>query len=152
MKKSVKKQTIINVYPMLNDASLGKMEVVDRFVFIKALRPLKKIYTEYSDFREDAVNRLKPENYEKIVENVQRFNQMGQEEREAALKDKEITDALQANGEFNLNIEMCFRDELAREIELEIAPLSEDAFGKLMESNQQWNAGQIIELQDLLCE
>lgn len=152
MKKSVKKQTIINVYQVLNDASLGKMEVTDRFAFIKALRPIKQIYTEFNDFREDAVSRLKPENYEKIVENVQKFNQMSQEEREDALKDKEFAASLQANGEFNLNVEMCFRDELAKDIELEFAPLSEEAFGKLMESNQQWNAGQIIELQDLLCE
>lgn len=152
MKKSVKKQTIINVYPVLDASSLGKMEVTDRFAYIKALRPIKQIYTEFNDFREDAINRLKPENYDKIVDNVQKFNQMNQEEREEALKDKEFADALQANGEFNLNVEMCFRDELAKDIDLEFAPLSEDAFGKLMESNPQWNAGQIIELQDLLCE
>lgn len=152
MKKNVKIQTIVNVYPVLDKASLGKMEVTDRFAFIKALRPMKKANADFSDFREDAVARLKPEDYDKIAEEVQKFNSMNEEEREAALHNEETLNALKANGEFNMNIEKCLRDELDKEVELEFAPLSEDAFGKLMESNSNWEAGFVMTLEDILCD
>lgn len=151
MKKTVKKETIVNMYQTLDNATLGKMETADRFVFIKALRPLKKVTTDFNDFKEDAVKRLKPEDYDAIAEKVQKFNGMSREDKESALSDKEYADALKANGEFNLNIDKCLREELDKEVELEFAPLSEDAFGKLMESNTSWNAGVIMALEDLLC-
>lgn len=151
MKKTVKKETIVNIYQALDNATLGKMETADRFVFIKALRPLKKVIVDFNDFKEDAVKRLKPENYDTIAEKVQKFNGMSREDKEAAINDKEYADALKANGEFNLNIDKCLREELDKEVELEFAPLSEDAFGKLMESNTEWNAGVIMAIEDLLC-
>lgn len=151
MKKNVKIQTIVEQYPTLDKASIGKMDVADRFVFIKALRPMKKISDDFNAFREDAVNRLKPENYDKIVETVSKFNSMDYAAMVDAMADKDVADALRANGEFNSNIDKCLRDELEKEVELEFAPLSEDAFGKLMDSNSNWQAGVIMAIEDILC-
>lgn len=148
--KKAKIQEIVNLYQMLDNAALSKMEVTDRFAFIKILRPLKKISEEFNSFREDAVKRLRPENYDEVAETIQKFNGMTREERAEALTDKAVQDALRANGEFNINIDKCLQDELDKEVELDYTPLSESAFGKLMESNEKWNAGEIIKLEDLI--
>lgn len=148
----MKLSNIIEVYPIIDKAILSKMEITDRFIVIKTLRSIKKIVDDFNSFREDSVNRLKPENYDKVVEIIQRFNTMNEEEKQEAFKDEEIVNALTINGKFNQDIELCFQSELSKEIDLDIKYLSEDAFSKLIESNSDWKAGDIMKCEDLLCK
>lgn len=152
MKKKTGIKAVVNVYDVLDNATLGKLEVPERFTYIKALHALKKINGDFNDFREDAVKRLKPEDYDAIAEKVGKFNKMKPEEKEAALNDSAMTAALDANGEFMRQLNECLGDELDKEVEVEFAPLSEEAFGRLMESNGAWTAGTIMAAQELLCE
>lgn len=74
------------------------------------------------------------------------------QERDAAIEDTATREALEANYKFNTEVSECVKDELGKEVELEFAPLSEDAFGRLMESNPDWALGLIAELEDVLTE
>lgn len=150
-KKTISNERIINAYRTLDAAKLAKMEVADRFTLIKALRPMKKVSAEFDDFREDAIKRLKPENYGEIAEAVNRFNEMSQEEREAAISEKKYADALKANLEFNNSMNDCLKEELTKETELDFATLPEEAFGKLLDSNPEWTLGIAMELEEILC-
>lgn len=150
-KKTISNERIINAYRTLDAAKLAKMEVADRFTLIKALRPMKKVSAEFDDFREDAIKKLKPENYGEIAEAVNRFNEMSQEEREAAISEKKYADALKANLEFNNSMNDCLKEELTKETELDFATLPEEAFGKLLDSNPEWTLGIAMELEEILC-
>lgn len=150
-KKTISNERIINAYRTLDAAKLAKMEVADRFTLIKALRPMKKVSAEFDDFREDAIKRLKPENYGEIAEAVNRFNEMSQEEREAAISEKKYADALKANLDFNNSMNDCLKEELTKETELDFATLPEEAFGKLLDSNPEWTLGIAMELEEILC-
>ena len=52
---------ITNIFAVLNEAKLTKMEDADKFKVIKALRAIKPIAKGYEDFVEDAKNKLKGE-------------------------------------------------------------------------------------------
>lgn len=153
MKKNITIERVINVYKALDGAKMSKLETSDRYLLIRALRPMRRIDADFAEFREDAVKRLRPDNYDDIAAKVNKFNALKTvEEREAAIEDTATREALEANYKFNTEVSECVKDELGREVELEFAPLSEDAFGKLMESNPDWALGLIAEIEDVLTE
>lgn len=153
MKKNITIERVINVYKALDGAKMSKLETPDRYLLIRALRPMRRIDADFAEFREDAVKRLRPDNYDDIAAKVNKFNTLKTvQEREAAIEDTATREALEANYKFNTEVSECVKDELAKEVELEFAPLSEDAFGKLMESNPDWALGLIAEIEDVLTE
>ena len=138
---------VANVYPLLDKAKYTKMENADRKALIKAMRPLKKVS---ADFREDAIKRLRPENFDKIAELIDKFNTLPQEERKVAIADPEYQKAFKVNGEYNTAINDCLSEEFDKEIELDFTPLTEDAVDRLLDSNTDWTVGQAMAVEELL--
>ena len=149
MKTTIEK--VANVYPLLDKAKYTKMENADRKALIKAMRPMKKTAADFNDFREDAIKRLRPENFDKIAELIDKFNTLSQEERKAAIADPEYQKALKVNGEYNTAINDCLSEEFDKEIELDFTPLTEDAVDRLLDSNTDWTIGQAMAVEELLC-
>lgn len=52
---------------------------------------------------------------------------------------------------YNADVARCIGEEASREQELEFEPLTEEAFGRLLDSNDL-DISTIIVLQDVLCE
>lgn len=142
---------VANIYPILDKAKYSKMDNADRKALIKAMRPMKKVAEEYNDFREGAVKRLRPENFDKVAELIDRFNSLSQEERKAAIADPEYQEAFKVNGEYNNAINDCLKDEFDKEIELDFTPLTEDAVDRLLDSNTDWTLGLAMAVEELLC-
>ena len=116
---------ITNVYAILNEAKLTKMEDADKFKVIKALRVIKPIAKGYEDFVEDAKNKLKDEKYEDMSNKAQDWNKANQNKKRSSLTEAE------------------------KEVEVEFEKLSEDAFCKLVSSND-WTCSQILSLSDFI--
>lgn len=145
---------ITNIYAVLNEAKLTKMEDADKFKVIKALRAIKPIAKGYEDFVEDAKNKLKGEDYDKMSEKAQAWNKDNQGKKVGELTQEEIDNLNTINtyfAEYNKRVENCLKEEAEKEVELTFDKLNEDAFGKLVASND-WTCGQIMALSDVIAE
>lgn len=121
---SVKKTTdsIVTAFRAVNNAKIGKMEDSEKFAFIKAVRQLKKVASEFDENLKDAQERLKPEGFNAMASKVQSNESLTAEESAALAK-------------YNCDIDACLKEELEKEVELTFEPLSEDAIGRFIASN-----------------
>lgn len=143
---------ITNVYAILNEAKLTKMEDADKFKVIKALRVIKPIAKGYEDFVEDAKNKLKDEKYEDMSNKAQDWNKANKGKKANELSQDDIDTLNDINSyfaDYNKRIEECLKEEAEKEVEVEFEKLSEDAFCKLVSSND-WTCSQILSLSDVI--
>lgn len=150
MKQNLKTAAINEVYTLLDAAKYTKMEAADRRALVKAMRPLKKVYTDFNDFREDAIKRLRPDNYEEVARLVDEFNGLSADARNAAVADPKYASAIKAFNDFQTNISECLREEVAKEHELDYEPLTDEAIDRLLDSNAEWTVGQAMLVQDVI--
>lgn len=127
---------IVTAFRLINPAKLTKMENTERFALILAIRQLKKVNADFEDFLKDAQERLKPEDFDKIVSKVQAREELTPEE--SAIINK-----------YNRDVEDCVKDELDKEVELTFEPLSEDALGRFIASND-FSVNEILAIEDVI--
>ena len=154
MKKTVKTSEILSVYQIVGNAKYGKMSDEDKIKVWKIARLLKPVAMKFEDDRKDAFENLKPEDcdFDGRLAKAQEYERL--------VKAKQPTIDVMTTAEYDAFIEV-FKDynklvgealkELAdKEVELDFEPLSEDAFGKLMASNE-WSVAQAMEAGDFIC-
>ena len=143
---------ITNIYAVLNEAKLTKMDDADKFKVIKALRVIKPIAKGYEDFIEEAKNKLKGDDHDKMTEKAQAWNKDNQGKKVGELTQEQIDELNTINtyfAEYNKRVETCLKEEAEKEVELTFDKLSEEAFCKLVASND-WTCGQILSLSDFI--
>jgi hypothetical protein len=136
-----------NAYTLLNAAKLSKMENADKYTVIKAIRVIKPIVTAYEDFVKDAQDRLKGEDHDVIIEKAQQWQREGEK---TSLTIEERTAINEYLNDYNKRVMECVQTEAEKEHELAIEHLTEESFGKFMESNEAWEVKDILLLQDVL--
>lgn len=134
MKK--KTETILAIYNVLKDAKLTKMEDSDKYAIIKILRRLRPITEDFEAFKKDASERLKPENWLDIVAKVQQWRREGEN---TTLTEDERRSINLAIVNYEREVQECISEELNWEVDIDIPVLTEEAFEKLMASND-WEA------------
>ena len=145
---------ITNIYVVLNEAKLTKMDDADKFKVIKILRVIKPVAKGYEDFVEDVKNKLKADDHDKMTEKAQAWNKDNQGKKVNELTQEQIDELNTINtyfAEYNKRVENCLKEESEKEVELTIDKLSEEAFSKLVASND-WTCGQIMALSDAVAE
>ena len=153
--KDMKVIDIVNAYNVLNAAKLAKMQDADKFTVIRAMRALKPIQTDYEAAVKDAQERLKPEDFDALQKKAADWN--------ATHKDKKLTDLTPeeratldginaAYRDYTAKVEECVKDLAEKEVSASYARLTEEAFGKLLEGNPEWDAGTAMLLMDVLAE
>lgn len=148
--KKIKIGIVSEVYNLLDAAKYSKMESADRRALVKAMRPLKKVSADFNDFRDDAIKRLRPDNFVEISQLVEKFNALDSAARRDALADNKYMSAIKAFNAFQADIAECLRDEVEREVELEFEALDEKAVDRLLDSNDQWTVGQAMLVEEIL--
>lgn len=134
--KAVKVNDAVTAFRLINPAKLTKMETEERFAVILATRQLKKVATDFDELVKDAQEKLKPEGFDKIVEKVQGKKELTSSEQETLKKyNKDVTD--------------CVQTELDKEVEFDFKPLSEDALGRFVESND-FSVSEIMLIGDVI--
>lgn len=128
--KTTKEQAIM-AYDTLAGAKLGKMKDGDKFAAVKIMRALKSTASDYRDYLKDASDKLKPEGFDEL-----QGRELTAEEQKVATK-------------YQQDVSRCLSDELAKEIELDFTPLSEEGLKSLIDSND-FTLGQIMTLQDVI--
>lgn len=151
MKKTIKTGRVTALYGILDAAKYTKMDSTARTSLIRAMRPMRRVANDYNEYREDAVKRLRPDNYDQVAGLVQKFAAMDAEAQKTAIAESPYKEALKTNYEFNTALNKCMADENEKEVELDFAPLPDEAFDGLCDSNPDWTLGQCVELQAVLC-
>ena len=135
---------IVNAYQVLDEAKYQKMSDDDKVRLWKISRKLSPIAQKYEEERADANRKLVPSDdfnpkLQKAVE-YERLKKEGKEE--LPMTDEEYTSTLKEFKEYEGLLKKALKDLEEKENEIEIEPLSEEAFGKLMASND-WTLRQV---------
>ena len=135
---------IVNVYRLLNNGTLAKIEKGrDRYSVIKALRVMKPIVDEYESSRLEALKKLR-EGHDKDCALLDRLSM-----RDNTLTPSEIERANQFAMQLTEDLNWCMKEINEKEHSLEFEPLSEETFMGLLEGND-WHAEDCMFLEDLL--
>lgn len=151
MKKTVKNKIIQDVYKTLDSAKIDRLKTSDRRAVFGVIYPMKRIAQEYEDYQREAAKRLMPANYQEIIQVVNEFCEMSNEDRADALKQPRFESALKENYLFNQEMNKCMSEYLDKDAELEFTPLADEVFDAMCDCNPNWTLGQCVELQGLLC-
>lgn len=143
----MKTKQVVEVYNVLGSAKLTKMDDKDKFAVIKAMRQMKPVATGYEDFVKDAQEKLKDERFEEMRVKAQKWQEEG---GKTTLTMDERIELNAYFGVYNNRVDECVKEEQEKEAELGYERLSEEAFGKLISSND-FDVSTILMLEDALC-
>lgn len=76
MRQTIKTGRVTALYGILDAAKYTKMDSAARTSLIRAMRPMRRVANDYNEYREDAVKRLRPDNYDEVAGLVQKFAAM----------------------------------------------------------------------------
>lgn len=140
---------VSEVYNKLNEigTKLTKMEDKDKFIVIKAMRQMKPVATGYDDFVKDAQEKLKGDGFNEMMEKAKKWQEEGDK---TTLTIEERVSLNAYFNAYNKRVEDCLKEEAEKDVELTYERLQEDAFGKLVSSND-FDVKTIMELNDVLC-
>ena len=142
----LKVSEVIGVYSTLKDAKLTKMESADKFKVIKIMRPMQGVADEWDKFMENVDKKLQKENHEEIIQKARKW----QEEREkTTLTDEEKIEINRYLITFQKEKDECVKDELEKVVSLDFEKLTQDAFEKLIDSND-WEVNKMMQLESLI--
>ena len=145
MKKvKIKTEELYQAHMILKAAKYTNMTDADKIKAWKIARAMKPIATKYEEDQTDAANSLKPSdcNFDETYAKVQEFERllrsggdMTKSPIGAAEHDAFIKNVWQP---YNKLVADAIKPLADAEVEFEIEPLSEEAFGQLMGSNTNW--------------
>lgn len=148
MKKTIKTEKVLAVWQVLGSAKYTKMEDADKIKVWKISRVLKPIAEKFDDDSKDAAEKLKPtEDFSERLQNAQEYERVSKDASADATKLKmgaaEYGEFIKELQNYNKLVSDAVKGFAEKEVEVEFEPISEEAFGKLMASND-WNFEQVM--------
>lgn len=137
MKVSVKK--IVDAYKLLGEAKVTKLEDADKIKVLKARKAMRVIADDFDAFLKDAQDKFKPEGWEETQKKLAQWQEEGEKTTLSEDERNSINKALIA---YQTSIDKAIKDELNKEVEIEIEKLSEGSDIKLMSAND-WTPNQL---------
>lgn len=138
MKVTIKK--IVDAYKALGEAKVTKLEEAEVIKVIKARKAMRPIAEEYDEFFKDCQEKFKPEDWDNIQKDLQQWHKLTEARR------VELDIILNA---YQKKINETVKDELEREVELNIATLKEESATKILVENG-WSVGKLDEIDIML--
>ena len=153
MNKMVRTEEVLRVYNVLSAAKYQKMDDEDKVKVWKIVRKLKPVATKYDEDSKDAAEKMKPsEDFTERLEKAREYERQRQaNETATAMTEQEYRDFITEFRKYNELVSKAVKEFADKEVEIEFDNLSEDAFGKLMSSND-WNMEQVSLVGDFVCE
>lgn len=139
---------VVELYNLINPAKLTKMsDSKAKFAIIKDNRALKKIADDYETFQKDALEKLKGADFDKWQEKAQKW-----QGKTAKTPDeqKEVASINDYFAKYQGEANKCLQDESDKVHAIKLEKVSEEEFLKFCDSNEDWNAGQMLTLYDKL--
>lgn len=130
MKAKVK--DVVSAYKVLGDAKVVKLEESEVIKIIKARKAMRPIADDYDAFLKDCQEKFKPEGWDEIQKKLQQWQQEGEN---TTLTEAERIELNKAVIGYQKKIDAALKDELKREVELNIEPLKEESATKMLVEN-----------------
>lgn len=106
---------------------LTALETKDIFKILRAINAMKPTATAYEDFLKDVQERLKPEDWDSVVEKAQKFADLSEDEK------REVNAKINT---YNLRISECVSTEAEKKVTLpDYERIGDDALGLLVKDN-----------------
>lgn len=154
MKKNLKTNKVRVIYNIISQAKYGKLADEDKIKVWKIARLLKPISDKFEEDSKDAAEKMKPmENFDDILRKAQEYEHVKQNggSETDVMTEEEYNSFIEEFKKYNKLVGDAIKEFADEEVELDFEPLKEDAFGKLMASNE-WSMTQAMEVGDLICE
>lgn len=156
MKKTLKTKEILSAHQVLGTAKYEKLEDADKIRVWKIARQMKPIATKFDEDAKDAAEKMKPsDDFTERLQKAQEYEQMVRkpdfDAQKLPMGAAEYDEFIKELRKYNKLVDDAVREFADKEVELDFDPVSEDAFGKLMASNQ-WTMAQAVELGEMITE
>lgn len=157
MKKvTMKTEQVLAAYNVLAQAKYGKMDDADKIKVWKATRALKPIAEKFDADSKDAAEKMKPsEDFDELLARAQEYErkvkQPDLDAQTLPMGVAEYNDFLEKFRAYNRLVNDAVKDFADKEVDAEVETVGEEAFGKLMASND-WTMAQVIAVSDVVCE
>lgn len=140
-----KTDEIVSVYKTLNNAKVTKMSLEDKMTVVKLLCALKPISDGFDNYISTINEKFKDDKFKEMEEKV---NEIEKGNKKNITEEEELS-VKQYFSKYNKDITVAINEELNKEIEVEFNTINEDAFGKLVDSND-FTCAQIVILLSII--
>lgn len=152
-KKTIKTENVLSAFRVLNTAKYTKMTDEDKIKVWKIARALKPIADKFDDDSKDAAEKFKPtEDFAERLQKAQEFERKrnaGEDMTDAPMGAAEYGEFIKEFQKYNKTVSDAVKEFADKEVEVEFDVLTEEAFGKLMASNE-WEVSQVIEIGQII--
>lgn len=153
MIKRVKTEKVLGAFNVLNTAKYAKMDDADKIKVWKIARALKPIATKFDEDSKDAAEKLKPEGFDDDLRKAQEYERVIKDKEADASKLEmgaaEYGEFIKKLKEMNKLVADALKEFANKEVDIDFEPISEDAFTKLMASND-WTMEQAVMIGELI--
>lgn len=148
-KKTIKTEKVLSAFRVLNTAKYTKMTDEDKIKVWKIARAMKPIADKFDDDSKDAAEKFKPtEDFAERLQKAQEFERKqksGEDMTDAPMGATEYGEFIKEFQKYNKTVADAIKEFADKEVEVEFDVLTEEAFGKLMASNE-WTMEQAMEI------
>lgn len=130
------KEKAIRAAEVIAKVKLDKTTKETKHTVIRLSAKLKRLADEHDTLLKEAMERLRPADYDALA--AKRPDDYTPQEQETVRR-------------YNDDIRECVEVELAKEIEIDALPLTEEEVVAIMESNPEMTAGHAVAIMDALC-
>ena len=153
MTRKVKTEKVLGAFNVLNTAKYAKMDDSDKIKGWKIARALKPIATKFDEDSKDAAEKLKPEGFDDDLRKAQEYERVTKDKDADASKLEmgaaEYGEFIKKLKEMNKLVADALKEFANKEVDIDFEPISEDAFTKLMASND-WTMEQAVMIGELI--
>lgn len=142
----MKVKEIVNAYKVLGDAKVTKLEESEVIKVVKIRKTMRTIAEDYDAFLKDVQEKFKPENWDEIQSKIQKWQQEGEN---TTLSEEERIEINKILVEYTRKIDTALKEELEKEISIDIEKLKEESLTKLLIENG-WELKKLEELEILV--
>ncbi len=135
---TIKTKNALEAYNVLNGAKYSKLEDADKIKLWKIVRALKPIATKFQEDVKDAQEKFASdiENFNENLNKAQEYERCKAEGKEdLPMTNSEYETFLEVFKKYNKLVSDAINEFANVEVSLDVETISEDAFGKLMSSN-----------------
>lgn len=144
MKVTVKE--VVSCYKALGEAKVTKLEESEVIKIVKVRKAMRQIADDYEAFLKDIQEKFKPENWDEVQKKIQQWQQEGEK---TTLTDSEKIEINKILIDYQSKIEKAVKEELSKEIELNIDKLKDGSDTKLLVENN-WELNKLNDIEIIL--
>ena len=150
---TLKTDKVLKAYNIISQAKYTKLDDADKIKVWKIARALKPIATKFDEDSKDAAEKLKPEGFDDDLRKAQEYERVTKNKEADASKLEmgaaEYGEFIKKLKEMNKLVADALKEFANKEVDIDFDPISEDAFTKLMASNN-WTMEQAVMIGELI--